>query len=218
LIWCVTEAGSSDIHLYSCWERAKCYTFARKFWNPDNLDVNGRRSNSSTGWLYEQHSGTLTALVARRFRLPLEDAEDVVQQSFLAFLTQKDRIEAPVRWLMRVAFNLAAGRIRERDRVVTNQPGDTFSGAVVHPDVRVLVQTLLQSRTRRRRTILELRYFWGLSSSEIGCALSMTPGHVRQELRRALCELREQLSCSRARAVAAMNAPECRSPSLRHIL
>jgi DNA-directed RNA polymerase specialized sigma24 family protein len=179
--------------------------------------VHERRSNSGVDWLYEQHSRLLTAVVARRFRLPLEDAEDVVQQSFLAFLTQTDQIEEPVRWLIRVAFNLAAGRIRERDRVVTNYPGGTFSGAFVHPDVRVLVQTLLQSQTSRRRTILELRYLWGLSSSEIGSALSMRPGHVRQELRRALCELREQLSCSRAR-VAAMNAQSAEPASSAHVL
>lgn len=63
---------------------------------------------------------------------------------------------------------------------------DAYAGA----DDRVVVIEALRSLDERRRTIVHLRFFGGLSQAEIGARLGLSQIHVSRLLRSSLDELR----------------------------
>jgi RNA polymerase sigma factor (sigma-70 family) len=129
------------------------------------------------------------------------DADDVVQDTWLAAMRRPPDTSQPVRpWLATVVRNQASNRLREsarrRDRetrVETRQSPQTSEDLLARMEVhKILVESVGALAEPYRQTVL-LAYFEGLSSSEIGDRQNVPPSTVRGRLSTALELLREAL-------------------------
>ena len=132
-----------------------------------------------------------------------EDAEDLVQESFLAayqYLESFD-VERPFGpWLNRIVLNRGANLRRARARRQTEPEVESVSTAPsaldesTRTEARELLVRALATLSERQRLIVTLFDVDGLTSTEIGERLELAPGTVRWHLHEARRVLRGALS------------------------
>jgi RNA polymerase sigma-70 factor (ECF subfamily) len=141
--------------------------------------------------------------ISRFFRSKLgDDVEDLIQQTFLACVEGRDRIEGGN--FRSYLFGVATKRLfaQLRTKYKTGQEvdfsvnsladlGTTPSEGVARNQRAKLLQTALQQIPVDAQITLELAYWEGLSGSEIALALDIEVGTVRSRLSRARKCLRE---------------------------
>ena len=132
-----------------------------------------------------------------------EDAEDLVQESFLAAYQYLDSfdVERPFGpWLNRIVLNRGANLRRSRTRRQTEPEMDAVSPAPsaldesTRSETRELLNRALATLSDRQRLIVTLFDVDGLTSTEIGERLELAPGTVRWHLHEARRVLRGALS------------------------
>jgi len=132
-----------------------------------------------------------------------EDAEDLVQESFLAAHQYLDTfdIERPFGpWLNRIVMNRGANLRRSRSRRQTEPETDAVSTApsalddTTRSETRELLVRALATLSEKQRLIVTLFDVDGLTSTEIGERLALAPGTVRWHLHEARRVLRVALS------------------------
>lgn len=133
-----------------------------------------------------------------------EDAEDLVQDAFVAALENLDGFR-PGRsfkpWLVRILVNRGTNARRARAVRVTEPLPDDAVASVPPPD-RDAEQAELRDRTRaaldalpeRQRIIAELFELEGFTGAEIAEMLEISPGTVRWHLHQARGALRAALA------------------------
>jgi RNA polymerase sigma-70 factor, ECF subfamily len=168
---------------------------------------------------YGMHDESFVALVAPHTAIIVRtaallvgpaDAEDAAQEAFVRAwqawpeLRESNAVRA---WLVRITINVChnwlsghfgTNRLRTAplDRAtllslpLSSSPGDSDHTG------KLDLQEALNSLTDNLRLIVQLRYFIGLDSTEIGQALHIPPATVRTRLRQALAVMREQLQPS----------------------
>ena len=132
-----------------------------------------------------------------------EDAEDLLQESFLAAYQYLDSfdVERPFGpWLNRIVLNRGANLRRSRTRRQTEPETEGVSAAPsaleesTRSEARELLNRALATLNERQRMIVTLFDVDGLSSTEIGERLELAPGTVRWHLHEARRLLRGALS------------------------
>lgn len=137
-----------------------------------------------------------------------DDAEDVVQETFIALADHIDRFEERSRlttWLYRVAYNAALQRYRSRRRTSDREaPGDDGleapdggRGPAQLAEAREFDEALgraLATMPEGLRIAFVLRDVEGLSTREAAELLDIAPGTLKVRLHRARLRLREALS------------------------
>ena len=136
-------------------------------------------------------------------------AEDVVQEVLIRASKRWDRLQAldqPEAYVRKMIVNEYLSWRRRNWRLLpTGTAIDTDDREV--PDYawehaeRDAILAELGKLPRRQRTVLVLRYYQGLSDSEIGDVLGCKPGTVRGYASRALSTLRVEMLSPRAPAV-----------------
>src|SRR5215218_3006763 len=132
-----------------------------------------------------------------------EDAEDLVQESFLAAHQYLDSFEigrpfGP--WLMRIVLNRGSNLRRSRTRRSTEPETEGVSDAPSalevseRTDTGKILQEALATLSERQRLIVTMFDVDGLTSTEIGEMLELAPGTVRWHLHEARRHLRGVLS------------------------
>lgn len=132
-----------------------------------------------------------------------EDAEDLVQESFLAAHQYLDSFEigrpfGP--WLIRIVLNrgsnLRRSRMRRSMEPETEGVSDTPSALeeTERSDTGRILQHALGTLSERQRMIVTMFDVDGLTSAEIGAMLELAPGTVRWHLHEARRQLRGVLS------------------------
>jgi len=175
--------------------------------------VERARSGDSDAFrlLVEQHSRAVFRL-AFRMTGNEEDAEDVVQETFLRAYRQLDRYEARSSfstWLYRIASNYSLDLIRMRKRhedrrersstedkdilqsIPVNTPGP--ERMAYGSQVQDHVNAALNELSPQERTAFVLRHFEGLSIEEIGVALGTGTNATKHSIFRAVQKLRRSL-------------------------
>ncbi len=156
-------------------------------------------------------SATLEQLVAdsgwlRRLAVALVKdeaaADDLVQDTYSIAATEAPTDGRPIRpWLARVLWNRVRMTSRSaRRRRTREQAFGELAAAPARPDEivgrielqRRLAGLVLELPTAQRDVLL-LHYFEGLTSSQIGQRLGISPGTVRWRLKQAVDELRVRL-------------------------
>jgi RNA polymerase sigma-70 factor (ECF subfamily) len=167
--------------------------------------------NDAFRLLVDQHGRAIFRL-AYRITGNEEDAEDVVQETFLKAYRQIDRYEARASfstWLYRIASNSALDlirkrKIREYKRERGPDPGQDFlasiPAAAPGPDRELYssqissgVNAALEELSAQERTAFVLRHFEGLSIEEIGQALGTGTNATKHSIFRAVQKLRRSL-------------------------
>jgi RNA polymerase sigma-70 factor, ECF subfamily len=176
--------------------------------------VERARSGDSDAFrlLVEQHSRAVFRL-AFRMTGNEQDAEDVVQETFLRAYRQLDKYEARSSfstWLYRIASNYSLDLIRMRKRheekrergskaeerdilqsISVNAPGPD---RIAHSNqVQARVNEALNELSDQERTAFVLRHFEGLSIDEIGETLGTGTNATKHSIFRAVQKLRRSL-------------------------
>jgi RNA polymerase sigma-70 factor, ECF subfamily len=132
-----------------------------------------------------------------------EDAEDLVQESFLAAYQYLDSfdVERPFGpWIMRIVLNRGANLRRARARRATEPETDGISSApsaldeATRAEARTKLVEVMATLSDRQRLIVTMFDVDGMTSTEIGERLELAPGTVRWHLHEARRVLRSALS------------------------
>jgi RNA polymerase sigma-70 factor, ECF subfamily len=182
----------------------------------DVLAVNKARSGDTDAFrvLVERHSRSLFRL-AFRMTGNQQDAEDVVQESFLRAYKQLAKFDERASfgtWLYRIAANCSLDLVRSRKRRNEHLAPPSESAAEVEDPVVSLPSTApnpermaLSSEVRERvalamrdlspteRTAFVLRHFEGMCMEEVGRVLECQPGAAKHSVFRAVQKLRRAL-------------------------
>jgi RNA polymerase sigma-70 factor (ECF subfamily) len=177
----------------------------------DDLVVSRVRAGDDDAFreLVERH-GRAVFRVAFRVTGRAEDAEDVVQETFLRAYRQLDRFEARsnVRtWLHRIATNCAIDLLRARpkrevaeepetlERAAAESGGDLPSPerSVLGVQIRERLGGAMALLTEMERATFTLRHFEGLSIDEIGRMLGLKTSATKHSIFRAVRKMRREL-------------------------
>jgi RNA polymerase sigma-70 factor (ECF subfamily) len=158
--------------------------------------------------LVERHSRPLFRL-AYRMTGNVQDAEDVVQESFLRAYRQLARFDNRSSfgtWLHRIAVNYSLDLVRARKRRNEQEPpfGEGQADAVEAvpardpgPDrvamsgqISARVAAAMNSLSENEGTAFVLRHFEGMCIQEISQALRVAPGAAKHSVFRAVEKLR----------------------------
>ena len=130
----------------------------------------------------------------------IEDAEDILQETMIKFVTVRPVFESESHrkaWLMRVASNLAKNRIdynRVRDTMELNEE---IAGEVQEDldkgDEYKAIWDAVRSLPVHQREAIHLFYQEGYSTAEIAQITGRREATVRSDLKRARDKLREML-------------------------
>jgi RNA polymerase sigma factor (sigma-70 family) len=133
------------------------------------------------------------------------DAEDAAQDGFVKAWRALGRFRegAPFRpWLLRIVANEARNRRRSAGRrtglVLRAATSEPSGGAAPSPEAALLsseqraaLAAALDELPEEQRTVVQLRYFVGLSELEVAETLGVPQGTVKSRTARALERLRE---------------------------
>ena len=161
--------------------------------------------------LVERHSRAVYRLAHRLTGTP-QDAEDVVQETFLRAYRQLNRFEARANfstWLHRIAVNCSIDVIRSRPRRETGHDAsdlDQLGGngrlhttqasperLMLSAEVQDRVSAAMSSLSRMERAAFVLRHFEGRSIEEISRALGLKTNATKHSVFRAVKKMRVAL-------------------------
>jgi RNA polymerase sigma-70 factor (ECF subfamily) len=160
--------------------------------------------------LVERHSRSIFRL-AYRMTVNEQDAEDVVQETFLRAYRQLKRFESRSNfgtWLYRIAVNCSLDLIRKRRRhddhssdplpqeevmLQLKDEAPTPDRVVLGAEIKKRVDSVLATLGPKERAAFSLRHFEGMSIEEIGLVLGLRPGAIKNNIFRAVQKLRREL-------------------------
>ena len=161
--------------------------------------------------LVERHSRAVFRLAHRMTGTP-QDAEDVVQETFLRAYKQLSRFESRANfgtWLHRIAVNCSIDLIRARPHRESGADAEDLEqfGAVDRSDAppsspeRLMLSTEVQERingamsglSSMERAAFTLRHFEGQSIEEISRALGLKTNATKHSIFRAVRKMRTAL-------------------------
>lgn len=150
--------------------------------------------------LYAAHHTNLVRLAAL---VAPEDgmAEDLVQEAFVRLYKSWRRIREPEKvpaYLRATVVNLARGRGRRMSVATRNRPpappdaSSAEEGALRRENQDEVIGAL-RTLPARQRECLVLRYYQGLTESEIAATLGISVGSVRTHTSRGMASLQKQM-------------------------
>jgi RNA polymerase sigma-70 factor (ECF subfamily) len=136
-----------------------------------------------------------------------QDAEDIVQETFLRASRAIDRFDPQARvstWLCAIASNCAIDLLRRRKRRPSAEPEDPARGEPAGADpgperhaagreLRARIEVELGRLAAKERVAFTLRHFEGLSICEIAQVMGSPEGSVKNNIFRAVRKLRAAL-------------------------
>lgn len=136
-----------------------------------------------------------------RFRVPSQDAEDLLQDTLLVFLTKRASIVSPGAWILSALRNrcLVYWRTRRRrlleviDESLLEEVAGPAPDAYSRSDLARDLSGALSHLPDRCRSVLRLRYGLECDSGEIASRLGYRAGTVRQVTLRCLSALSRRL-------------------------
>lgn len=183
-------------------QRTGVLTHKQGVTTPTDADLlrSSRRDPHAFGVLYERHARPIAAFLARRVGGPV--AEDLLAEVFTAGFTARMRVVphesgSALPWLYGIAHNVVRAHLRRRSGTAVVELHQSVDWAAVDDRLdagarRSELRAALHSLPPGERDLLLLVAWEGLSPSEAGRALGLTPTAARSRLHRA--RLRAQSS------------------------
>lgn len=134
-----------------------------------------------------------------RFRIPPQDAEDILQNTFLLFLQKRSLIRNDEGWLICVARRQCLNFLRNRREKFHSSLEEAFDlPAPQQPEgLRHDLRRALARIPQRCRSVIQLRYKLGFGASEVAEKLGYRPSSVRKIASRCVAALGHQILFSR---------------------
>ncbi len=153
--------------------------------------------------------------VLYRYRIPTQDAEDLLQETFVILLSRWETIRSPEAWLvatLRNRCNLYWRKRRARiydlvDDVVLEMLSCGLPPEQERCHLRHDLSHALEGLAPHHQRLLHLRYCLGCSSAEAGDRLGYSAGSVRKMTQRSLAHLERELARLDAGPTADEEAP-----------
>jgi RNA polymerase sigma-70 factor (ECF subfamily) len=157
--------------------------------------------------LVERHSRSIYRLGYRMTGRP-EDAEDVVQETFVRAYRQLSRFEARsnfATWLYRIGFNCAIDYMRARphresaeshetlERLTPGSDAPSIDDLVYAGEIGERVQAALNALSTQERAAFLMRHYHGCSIEEICGALDLKTNAAKHSIFRAVKKMRVAL-------------------------
>lgn len=150
--------------------------------------------------LFERAQPKIGRIFAR-FRLPVEDAEDILQQSFLDLVYKQRQIYNPEAWLLATVKNRCLVYWRRKRRQLWDAVDQAVLELVAEPQtpgqstaaLRHDLERLLARLPERCRNVLVLRYQMGYRSREVADLLGYQPTSIRKVTSRCVAALTREL-------------------------
>jgi len=154
--------------------------------------------------LVDRHSRTIYRLAYRMTGRP-EDAEDVVQETFVRAYRQLGRFEARsnfATWLYRIGFNCAIDYMRSRPRRESTETDETLEqiaptssapatdDLVYAGEIGERVQAALGALSPQERAAFLMRHYHGCSIEEICQTLDLKSNAAKHSIFRAVRKMR----------------------------
>lgn len=155
-----------------------------------------RGDSNAFGVLVERHGRYLTGVALALCNRNQADAEDLVQETFVAALTSRFRGESAARtWLVQILVRRAALLRRKRHREYgTPLAGGREKAAMPQSpatDAKLDLAQMLEGLSDDQREVIVLRELEGMTYEEIARALHVPRGTVESRLHRARAALRD---------------------------
>jgi RNA polymerase sigma-70 factor (ECF subfamily) len=159
------------------------------------------------GLLVERHTRSIYRLAYRMTGRP-EDAEDVVQETFIRVYRQLGRFEARsnfATWLYRIGFNCAIDYMRARphretpethdrlEQISGHSQGAAADDLVFAGEISGRVQDALNELSPQERAAFLMRHYQGCSIEEICLALDLRANAAKHSIFRAVRKMRVAL-------------------------
>ena len=144
----------------------------------------------------DRHGRYLTGVALALTGRNLADAEDLVQETFVAALTSCFRGESSARtWLVQILVRRSAllqrKRGRERGTPVPDESERTAPPATAGSDAKLDLAEMLEDLSPDQRQVIVLRELEGMTYEQMAEALHVPRGTVESRLHRARSALRE---------------------------
>ena len=172
--------------------------------SPSLLEQVAQGDQTAIAKVLDQY-GDLVWSLARRFLGNSPEAEDAVQDIFIAIWSSAERykpeLASEVTFIATIARRRLIDRLRknsrtpdsvEYDESVGTQNPDTVNRITENVEVHNVVR-VLNDMPEEHRQILSLSIYEGYSHSEIADQMGMPLGTVKTRVRRGLLHIREQL-------------------------
>jgi RNA polymerase sigma-70 factor (ECF subfamily) len=138
------------------------------------------------------------------YRVPAQDAEDLLQEALLALVAKPDAIRCPETWLLGTLRNRCLLYWRKRRRRLYETVDTTILELVASPgapdqergDVSADLRSLISKLPERCRSIFRLRYGLGCAGPEVAAQLGYQQSSIRKVTLRCLSALSRQLTAS----------------------
>jgi RNA polymerase sigma factor (sigma-70 family) len=147
--------------------------------------------------LYEQYRDLLMHVACRKFRVPDSDAENLMQEVFLAYMQTEARVENTKAWLVAAMCNASRHYWRSESRT-EGMPEDIHDhsdpmshGLADRFAVTLTLQKALRYLQPRCRETLYLHYFEGRSAVDVARELDTTHRYAEKLIHNCLKRLRE---------------------------
>lgn len=133
------------------------------------------------------------------FGVPPHDAEDLLQDSLLAFVAKSESIRSPDLWLLQTIRNNCASYWRRRRRWIFQELDEALrdepaAGSVNHENWRCELKGAISRLPERCRSLLHLRYALGYQTAEMADRLGYREGSVRKAEMRCLSALTREIT------------------------
>jgi RNA polymerase sigma-70 factor, ECF subfamily len=124
------------------------------------------------------------------FAADQELASDAMAEAFAQALGHRGGIEAPDRWIWRAAFRIAAGELKERRRVVSDE---LWAPSIGMPEPVTDLVRALQALTPNQRASAVLSLYADMPTRDVARILACSQATVRVHLSKAKRRLRALL-------------------------
>ena len=136
-----------------------------------------------------------------RHRIPVQDTEDILQQSLLSLLYQWDSVRNPETWLLGTLRKSCLRYWRDHRRRLYEAVDTALLDWLANPsppeqekeELRHDLESLMARLPERCRTILQLRYRYGLDGLEIANKLGYRPSSIGKVTARCLAAMTREL-------------------------
>lgn len=159
--------------------------------------VPGELQPEDIGELYVRHRPLLLHVGCRKFRIPESDAESLIQEVFLSFMTTTTRVENVRSWLVAAMCNASRhywrgqGRTEGLPEDFAEHTDPLTSGIAEKLSMIITMQQALEYLQPRCRETLYLHYYEGRSANDVAISLDTTSRYAEKLIHNCLKRVRE---------------------------
>lgn len=162
--------------------------------------VNPPQEHASLEELLRDIQPKLTQILGR-YRIPTQDADDVLQETFLTLIHKREVIRNPEAWLVVTLRNRCLIYWRKKRKHLYQAVDTAILELLSEPeppsqkktDLRYDLDRLIGRLPQRCQSLLRLRYGLGCSSSEVAERMGYRQSSIRKVTSRCLAALTKEL-------------------------